>query len=101
MGLFSKKNNIETEESKELNDLLVLALTIDQVTGTWIELSESVSENTKQQVIGARKIVVEYIKQLKEAGFYSNGAVQKFVKEQYPWINKSNFIKLIELGKFI
>ena len=101
MGLFSKKSSNESTESKELNDLLFLALEMDQKTGTWMELPENTSEDIKQQVIAVRKIVFEYIRQLKEAGFYSNGAVQKFAKKQSSWINKTNVLKLIDLGKFI
>jgi len=101
MGLFAKKKTNVTEESKELNDLLALALEMDQDTNTWKELPDDVSDTIKEQVITPRKIVFEYIRQLKEAGFYSNGAVQKFIKENYDWINKDNALKFMELGKFI
>ena len=101
MGLFANKKKNETEESKEINRLLSLALKIDKNTKTWFELPEEVLEHVKTEVIAARKIVFEYIRQLKEAGYYSNGAVQKFIKEQYSWIDKSNSLRIIELGKSI
>jgi len=97
MGLFSKKN-VETEETRELNVLLEVALEIDQNTGTWKVLPESITKEKYYMIVTARKMVFEYIRQLKEAGFYSNSAVQKFVKEQYSWVNKENALKFINLG---
>lgn len=97
MGLFSKKNN--NGENKELNELLDQVLNIDQSTGTWYVLHEHVLLETQNLVIEVRKRVFEYIKQLKEASVYSNGAVSKFAKEVYPWINKGNILKMIQLGQ--
>ena len=97
MGLFSKKK--EDQQSKELNELLNIALNFDQASGTWSVLPSSFSGAVQEQVINTRKMIFEYIRQLKEAGYYSNGAVQKFSKEQYPWVNKDNIQKFIALGK--
>jgi hypothetical protein len=100
MGLFGKKKS-NNEQYNELNRLLNLALEMDQNTGTWLILPEDVSVDTKETVINARKMIFEYIRQLKEAKFYSNSAVHKFAKEQYSWVNKENIQKFIELGKFL
>jgi uncharacterized protein Yka (UPF0111/DUF47 family) len=102
MGLFSKKNKMDVKgDYKELNELLDQVLNIDQSTGTWYVLPEQILIETKNLVIEVRKKVFEYIRQLKEAEVYSNGAVSKFVKEVYPWINKQNITKMIKLGQYI
>jgi len=100
MGLFGKKKS-NNEQYNELNRLLNLALEMDQNTGTWLILPEDVSVDTKETVINARKMIFEYIRQLKEAGYYSNGAVHKFAKDEYPWVDKENVLKFIELGKLL
>lgn len=99
MGFFSKKNKIDDEQNKELNELLDQVLDLDQSTGTWYVLPEHVPTETQNLVIEVRKKVFEYIRQLKEASVYSIGAVRKFAKELYPWINKENISKMIQLGQ--
>lgn len=102
MGLFSKKNKMDNnEENKELNELLDQVLDIDQSTGTWFVLPDQVLAETQNIVIEVRKKVFEYIRQLKEAEVYSNGAVSKFAKELYPWINKQNIAKMLKLGQYL
>lgn len=101
MGLFSSKSKISKEELNHLNGLLALSLMMSSDTGTWQELPEDIDLDTKEKVISVRKLVFEYIRQLKEAGFYSNGAVQKFVKDEYSWVNKENTKMLINLGQYI
>ncbi len=100
MGLFSKKSKMDSKgDNKELNELLDQVLDIDQSTGTWYVLPEQVRIETQNLVIEVRKKVFEYIRQLKEAEVYSNGAVSKFAKELYPWINNQNITKMIKLGQ--
>lgn len=101
MGLFGKKKAVETEETRMLNHLLHIALTFNQETGTWEELPSDVPQDTKDYVIGARKIVFEYIRQLREHQVYSHGATKKFALEQYPWINKQNLEIYFELGQLL
>jgi hypothetical protein len=101
MGLFSKKHKNDNGQSKELNELLNQVLEIDQSTKTWYVLPDQVPTETQNLVVEVRKKATEYIRQLKEASVYSNGAVSKFVKELYPWVNKENIAKLINLGQFL
>lgn len=101
MGLFGNKKVVETKETIELNQLLTIALEMDQTSGTWRELPEDIATEKKDQVIEARKIIFEYIRQLKAAGVYGNGAVQKFAKESYSWVNKSNIQTFIQLGSYL
>ncbi len=101
MGLFGKKKNVETPETMEWNRLLSIALEFDQSTGTWHVLPDGISVEAEDNVITARKMLFEYIRQLKEANVYSNGAVHKFAKDQYSWVSKDNVAKCIELGKFL
>ncbi len=101
MGLFGKRKIVNNEKNRELNELLDLALEIDQSTGTWHVLPENLPSETHDLIIGARKKVFEYIRQLKEAGVYGNGAVNKFARELYPWISKQNVSKFIKLGQFL
>jgi len=98
MGLFSK--NKEVGDVEKLNELLSIALEMNHSTGTWSALPESAPLYT-EKVIGARKLVFEYIRQLKEAKVYSNGAVKKFSKEEFSWVSKENVKKFIELGQFL
>lgn len=97
MGLFSKKPADKDAALK--NDLFKIAITFNQSTGTWEELPANVDDELRTQTINTRKLIFEYIRQLKEATVYSNGAVKSFAKEQYPWMNKENVLLCIELGK--
>lgn len=101
MGLFSKKKIEENEETRQLNQLLNIALEMNQETGTWHELPTDVPIDVQTLVINARKMIFEYIRQLKEAKFYSNNAVHKFAKEEYPWVSKDNVLKCISLGQYL
>lgn len=101
MGLFGKKKIVETPETRELNELLNIALEFNESTGSWTELPENVPSEKQQEVIAARKIIFEYIRQLKEAKFYSDGAVRKFSGDEYPWVNKQNLQKILNLGKML
>ncbi|GEM_PF-3392410 len=100
MGLFSKKKQ-DDPRFAQWNELLTIALTFNEQTGTWTELPGGVPEEIADQVIIARKMLFEYIRQLKEVGVYSNGAVHKFAKEQYPWVNKDNVNLAIQLGQYL
>ncbi len=101
MGLFGKKNRVNNPENAQLNELMDLALEFNQNTGTWSELPEEAPEDACHLVIDARKRVFEYIRQLKEAGYYANRAVEKYVFEVYPWMNKQNIKKFISLGQLL
>jgi len=62
-------------------------------------ITNNVLPGTSEQVITAKKMILEYIRQLREAKYYSDRAVRKFAAEQYPWVNKENIQKCINLGK--
>lgn len=100
MGLFGKKQAADPRFAK-WNELLAIALTFNQQTGTWDELPPDTPAEVADQVIAARKLIFEYIRQLKEAGVYGNGAVHKFAKEQFPWVDKQNVTTCIKLGQLL
>lgn len=101
MGLFGKKKVQETPETIELNRLLKIAITFNQDTGTWYELPPNVSPEMANEVITARKLMFEYIRQLKENMVYANRAVHTFASERFPWMNNENVKICIELGQYL
>jgi hypothetical protein len=100
MGLFGK-NKARDNEAPFLNQLFSVAIEFNQSTGNWTELPTDVPDDLKTNIINTRKIVFEYIRQLREAHVYSNGAVKKFIKEDYPWMNKETIQKVIKLGQLL
>jgi DNA phosphorothioation-dependent restriction protein DptG len=100
MKLFGKKNEVMDEETKKLNELLDIALEFNESTGTWYELPSDVPEDVAKKVIEVRKMVFEYIRQLKENRVYGNKAVYDFAKESYPWVSKANINKCIHWGQY-
>ena len=63
MGFFGNKKNVVDEQTRELNELLNTALEFNQQTGTWTDFPDNVLPETKEQVIAARKLILEYIRQ--------------------------------------
>lgn len=100
MGLFGKSQS-NNKEATVLNQLFSIAIEFNQATGTWTELPQEVPEEVKTNIINTRKILFEYIRQLREAKVYSNGSVKKFVKDDYPWMNKENIQQVINLGQLL
>lgn len=101
MKLFGKKKVMETPETMELNRLFRIAITFNQNTGTWDELPTDISAEINDEVIAARKLVFEYIRQLKENRVYADRAVYSFAGERFPWINKDNIKMCIQLGQYL
>lgn len=101
MGLFGKKKVQQTPETMELNRLMKIAITFNQDTGTWYELPPNVNPGMADEVITGRKLMFEYIRQLKENRVYADRAVHTFAKERFPWMNQENIQMCIHLGQYL
>jgi hypothetical protein len=78
-----------------------IAITFNQDTGTWYELPPNVHPDMATEVITARKLMFEYIRQLKQNMVYANRTVHKFESERFPWMNKDNIKTCIDLEQYL
>jgi len=98
MGMFGKKNKESKELTNYYNEVMRIRLELEEnKVGSKAEL-DLYDQEIVEKIHHITIFVFIFIKELNESFVYSNSAVKKFILDDYPWVDKANIDKYIEIG---